>query len=353
MGNIKYINEAYAKKLLGQRFPLGLKRVTRLLDQYLNFLDDNGDRLPWELLAHNISAERNRSLSEFAKVDADMVLELDNVNKKLNIDLRDYRIHSALAREYEERRVVLHILVKDANRTNWAIHLPLQSLMIGFGDPMEGYHCYGHGIAFLDEDGIPQENEVYYCGITKRGWLTRMTEHFREIKGNSSKTFHKRWREYQGNASVLLNSELIALNHSYQAAMLWEEWIVEKYMAADKSLNMIPGGFAGLKTFTGQSGTAESHNGHAAMRGDSSFLYFQYPSRKGVPNPLIEKLWRDDRYYKRVIGNRENTFSAAELLKIREMAAQGHDPKSIGKKLGILSLVRLKNILNGLTYKRM
>lgn len=353
MGNMKYINEEYAKKLLGKRFPLGLKRVTRLLDQYLNFLDDSGDPLPGELLFHNISKDRNRSLSEFAKVDTDIVLELDNVHKKLNIDLRDYRINSELARDYEERRVVLHILVKDTNRTTWVIHLPLQSLMVGFGDPMEGYHCYGHGIAFLDESGNPQENEVYYCGITKRGWLTRMTEHFREIKGDSHKTFHKRWREYQGDSNVLLNSELIALNHSYQAAMDWEEWVVEKYMAQNKSLNMIPGGFAGLKSFSGHSRFSHAGRSSSAVSGQSSFLYFSNRSRKGVPNPMIEKLWLDDRYYKRVIGNRENTFSANELLVIREMATHGHDAKSIGNKLGILSLTRLKNILSGKTYKRM
>jgi len=350
MGYMKYINEDYTKKLLGNKFPLGLKRVTKLLDQFLNVLDDNGDALPSELLFHNISKARNRSLSEFAKVDADMVLELDNVNKTLNIDLRDYRIHSEFARDYEERRVVLHILIKDANKTTWTIHLPLQSLMVGFGDPMDGYHCYGHGISFLNENGIPQENEVFYCGITKRGWLTRMTEHFREIKGNSNKTFHKLWREYQGNSNVLLNSELVALNHSYEAAMGWEEWIVEKYVVDNKSLNMIPGGFAGLKAFSRH---REAITGISAVRGKSSFLYFSHQSRKGIPNPMIEKLWLDDSYYSKVIGNRDNTFSSDQLFKIREMASQGHDAKSIGKNLDITNLARLKNILQGKTYSRM
>lgn len=353
MGQLKYISEEYAEKLLGKRFPMGLKRVTTLLDQFLNYLDDNGDSLPSQLLIHNISKGRNRSLSEFAKVDADMVIELDNVNKKLNIDLRDYRIHSELARVYEERRVVLHIICKDVYKTTWAIHLPLQSLMIGFGDPMDGYHCYGHGISFLDDKGNPQENEVFYCGITKRGWLTRMNEHFREIKGSSDKTFHRRWREYQGDSNVLLNSELVALNHSFDAAMNWEEWIVGKYMDQNKSLNMIPGGFAGLKSFSSQTKHSRSGIDNSVVRGQGSFFYFANQSRRGIPNPMIEKLWRDDSYYAKVIGNRDSTFSRDDLRKIRKMAHEGHQLDSIGQHFGIVNLKRIKNILEGKTYRRM
>ncbi|GGG89893.1 hypothetical protein GCM10007415_25270 [Parapedobacter pyrenivorans] len=354
MGYIKYISEENVKKLLGRRFPLGLKRVINLLDQYLNHLDDNGDPLPGELLFHNISKKRNRDVSEFAKVDADMVLELNSLSKKLTIDLRDYRVHPQFARDYKERRVVLHILIKDVDKTTWAIHLPLQSLMVGFGDPMLGYHCYGHGISFLDDNGQPkEENEVFYCGITKRGWLTRMTEHFRDIKGNSNKTFHKLWREYLGDTNVLLNSELIALNHSYEAAMGWEEWIVEKYMAKNRSLNMIPGGFAGRGAYSCQNKISDLAGENSIALGQSSFLYFANQSRHGIKNPMIEKLWQDDKYYAKVIGNRENTFSFNEVIKIRQMADKGYDAKQIGRHLGITALKRITNLLSGKTYKRM
>jgi hypothetical protein len=350
---MKYINEDYAHNLLGKRFPLGVKRVVKFLNQYLNKLDDDGYTLPGDLLFHNISKDRNRSISDFAKIDTDMVLEMDNISKRLNIDLRDYTKQPEFAREYDERRVVLHIVIKDANKTTWVIHLPLQSLMVGFGDPMDGYHCYGHGISFLDENGSPLEKDMFYCGITKRGWLTRMTEHFRDIKGGSNKTFHKRWREYQGESNVLLNSELIALNHSFDAAMNWEEWIVDKYISQDKSLNMIPGGFKGLKVlsrwqyFSGPEGRA------FAVRGQDTFTYFKNESRTGIPNPMIEKLWRNDQYYAKVIGNRDSTFSSDDINKIRAMAQEGYDAESIGRHLGIQRINRVKNVLNGKTYRRM
>jgi len=354
MGFRKYISEENAKRLLGKRFPLGAKRLAKLLNQYLNVLDDNGDPLPRELLLHNISKARNRSINEFAKIDADMVLEVDDLSEKLTIDLRDYRVHTQFAREYEERRVVLHIFIKDVYKTTWAIHLPLQSLMIGFGNPMLGYHCYAHGISFLDDIGFSkEENEVFYCGITKRGWLKRMTEHFRDIKGNSNKKFHKLWRKYQGDGNILLNSELIVLNQSYEAAMAWEEWVVEKYMAKKKSMNMIPGGFAGLRLFSGQNTPLNSVEENSAFLGKPSFIFFSNPSPQGIKNPMIEKLWKDDKYYARVIGNRENTFSQLEIEKIRKMANEGLNAEHIAKQFGITSMNRVKNILTGKTYRRM
>lgn len=348
-----YINEEYTKSLLGNRFPLGIKRLCKLLNQYLNFLDDNGDTLPSELLYHNISKDRNRAISEFAKLDADMVVEVDNISKTLKVDLRDYRIHKEFARDLEEKRVVLHILITDANNTKWAIHLPLQSLMVGFGNPMEGYHCYGHGISFLNTDGTPQNDEIFYCGITKRGWLKRMTEHFREISNGSNKTFHRRWREYLGNSNVLLNSELVALNHSFEAAMHWEEWIVEKYLEQNKSLNMIPGGFAGLNAFSKQSSILKTKFDRSAVRGATSFLSFTNQSRQGMLNPMIKQLWLDDRYYAKVIGNRSNTISNADLIKIRSLGEEGYNVKYISENLNNLDMRRIRNVLTGKTYKRM
>ena len=46
----------------------------------------------------------------------------------------------------------------------------------------------------------------------------------------------------------MLSSELIVLNHTYQGAMDWEEWIVDRHIAEGRSLNMLPGGFKGLRT---------------------------------------------------------------------------------------------------------
>ncbi|WP_316845517.1 hypothetical protein [Pedobacter psychrodurus] len=233
--------------LIGNNLPVETGRVAKFLDYYLISLAMNGDNLPNHLFEHNLYGKRDVARQEFAKVDADVVLEIDIKANKLYGDLRDYRKYKEFAREYDEQRVVVHIMITGVKKTNWVIHLPLQCLMKGFGDPLRGYQCYGHGITLFDERGEPKRDELFYCGITGRNWLVRMAEHFRDIEKGSKKLFHRKWREYRNADNVMLNSELIVLNQSHTGAMDWEEWIVERYKKEKRSLNMIPGGFKGAK----------------------------------------------------------------------------------------------------------
>src|SRR5207253_4047973 len=65
------------------------------------------------------------------------------------------------------------------------------------------YQCYSHSIGLQDPPATGTIEETYYCGITSRNWLKRMAEHFAEVRNGSNKTFHRAWRQYQGNANVL------------------------------------------------------------------------------------------------------------------------------------------------------
>ena len=127
--------------------------------------------------------------------------------------------------------------------------------------------------------------------------------------------------------------------------MNWEEWVLGKYMDQNKSLNMIPGGFAGLKSFSSQTKNSYSGTDKSVVRGQDSLFYFANQSRRGIPNPMIEKLWRDDSYYAKVIGNRDSTVSQDDLRKIRKMAHEGHQLDSIGQHFGIVNIKRIKSIL--------
>lgn len=344
-----FIDKNNAKSLLGSRFPGGIQRLVKNLDEYLNFLLETGDTLPLQLLEHNASITRNRGLSEFAKVDADIVIESDPVKSGLSIDLRDYRDKPASGRDYEERRVVVHIVIKEDNKTTWAVHLPLQSIMVGFGNPEEGYQCYAHTITFLDDDGLPVNDELSYCGITSRGWLKRMSEHFTEIEKGGQRKFHKNWRKYMAERNILLNSELIALNHSYIAAMDWEEWIVERYMSKSVSLNMIPGGFKGLRYLghlRNRIGKDDKKQSDACQYGDKK----QSPRDK---SDLMANLWRDDGYYRKVIGNRKTNFSYDQVVLIRLMDKFGVSIQRIADHFKVDKLQRIENVISGKYYGRM
>jgi hypothetical protein len=130
----RYIDIKAVHRLIGSHYPNGGKSLVQALEAYLTHVTASGERLADQLLAHNLSGKRNRSLSEVASIDADLVFTFDVAAGTLNRELKDYRVHQEFSRAKEERRVVLHLWLKYPDRTQWAIHVPLQALMKGFGD---------------------------------------------------------------------------------------------------------------------------------------------------------------------------------------------------------------------------
>ena len=63
--------------------------------------------------------------------------------------------------------------------------------------------------------------------------------------------------------------------------------------------------------------------------------YFGNISRKGISNPYIKKLWEDDHFYAKSVGNRANALSKEQVTKIRAFASDGHDVAAIGKQYGL------------------
>jgi len=94
-----------------------------------------------------------------------------------------------------------------------SVSLPLQALMVGWGDVAEGHQGYAHSIAFFVEEGVHVLEQWVYIGITSRNWLERMEEHLQEMRSGSNKRFHAAWRAYAGNSRLVLCSELIVLTH--------------------------------------------------------------------------------------------------------------------------------------------
>jgi hypothetical protein len=348
-----YLNLRSLHRLIGSNYPLGVNSLAESIEKFLQELTKGGDRLPQILLEHNLSGKRDRETCQFAHVDADLVFRLDVPSRHLDMGLTDYRINTQYARNEAEQRVVFHLHMTYTNNTKWAISVPLQALMKGFGDVENGYMCYSHSIALLNGAGHVVGDEQFYCGITSRNWLQRMAEHFREIQSGSDKLFHRAWRNFQGRSDVLLNSELVALNHTFEGAMGWEEWIVDRYMAAKTSLNMISGGFKGLRELH-KLGYLNHDRGVSVMDRDKAlFDYAKEHPRIGVPNLLIAGLWEDDEYYARVIQSRDNTLSKVQILQIRELYNQGFHAKEITEKVGARNIGQVRRVIAGKSYIRM
>jgi hypothetical protein len=241
--------------------------------------------------------------------------------------------------------------VTEADNIARSISLPLQPLLDGWGDVGEGHQGYSHSIAFLDDGGRFLE-QWYYIGITSRNWLERMEEHLREIRAGSGKRFHAAWRTYAGNSRVLLGSELIVLNHSYEGVMAWEEEQVDILMAKGNSLNMIPGGFKGLR-FLHEHRLTTGTDISLDDREEAIIAFArQNGPRVGVPNLLLAKLWQDDEFYLKVLAGRDDVLTPAQVIEIRRLAVEGKDERSILEMVAARNVEQIRRVIDGKTYRR-
>jgi hypothetical protein len=123
-------------------------------------------------------------------------------------------------------------------------------------------------------------------------------------------------------------------------------------MAAGRSLNMIPGGFKGLR-FLHEHRLTASVNISLEER-ESAIL--EYVRRGGVrprvPNLLLAELWRDDQFYLKVLAGRDDVLVPAQVIAIRQLAAQGKGEQQIYEEVGARNLNQVRRVLTGKTYKR-
>ena len=211
------------------------------------------------------------------------------------------------------------------------------------------YFGYCHSIALMDEKNRAKD-EYFYVGVTKRSWLTRMAEHFREINSGSNKTFHKAWRDHIGRKDVVLTSQLVVDNHTFDEIMRWEEDLVDRNLNTGKSLNMIPGGFKGMRYLH------EHRLTHAPVvslkeRDRAAQEYQKQNPRKGIPNLLISELWNDPDWAAKAICSQANRLSKDQVLAIRVLGAEGIPPGEITERVGARNELQVKRVLDGDTYK--
>ncbi|MGL5166069.1 MAG: hypothetical protein ACRC9K_09300 [Afipia sp.] len=307
--------------------------------------------IPRQLLEHNRKTDRSFAVSEMAAIDADVVFQYDAAKKKSDIGFKAYFQNPGFERPEGQHRVVLHIHVTESDNIARSISLPLQPLLDGWGDVASGHQGYSHSITFRDESGSILE-QWYYIGITSRNWLERMEEHLREMRSGSGRRFHAAWRTYAGNSRVLLGSELIVLNHSYDGVMAWEEEQVDITMAAGTSLNMIPGGFKGLRFLHEHRLTTGIRISLDEREEAIAAFVRQNGPRVGVPNLLLAKLWRDDEFYLKVLAGRDDVLTPAQVVEIRRLAVEGKDEGSILEIVGARNVEQIRRIIAGKTYRR-
>lgn len=248
----------------------------------------------------------------------------------------------------------LKVFTTDASGQKHLMAVPLQYVLVGSPLHEARFMGYLHGIALDSERDGSFKEQHFYAGITKRNWLKRMYEHIQEIGSGSNKLFHRAWRQAVGNKKVLLTSQLSVIEYTYKDIMDWEEGVVDNLMSEGRCLNMIAGGFKGLKELH-KHGFLKRKNAPLEQR-DKALLVYQKAnmehSRKGIPNLLMSNLWKDDKYAEKVICGPDNRLSAEQVIRIREHAEQGISPEDIVNLVSASNIIQVKNVISGKYYSR-
>jgi len=145
-------------------------------------------------------------------------------------------------------------------------------------------------------------------------------------------------------------SELEYVNLTFDEAMQVEEKLVERTLHP-AGLNMIPGGYAGLKLlhklgFLARSkATVEERNLAAAN-------YLHQLQKPRNPAPWISEMWEKDEYYEQVVLNRSNTLSKEQVHQIRKFGVDWKFSTEIIARLSGASERQVRDVLSGKYYSR-
>ncbi|ELF1354467.1 hypothetical protein ACPFT9_003516 [Vibrio cholerae] len=365
----KYINPDAVKNVVGKWTPISIWNFSFLLECFISAMSETGISIMnskgsyktdiegvsealvgvGDKLLKSNSNYKQGQWNLFNGLDFDIVHTCIK-DKPVETMVKPYFSFDEFKRGEDESRVVVHCTVAEFDGTPWTISFPLQYIMKGF-PKIKGQHFgYCHKIALFDDDGT-FDKEYVYIGVTKRNWLKRMSEHFNEIKSGSNKLFHKTWREFTGNKKVMLSSELIVGDHTFDQIMAWEETMVDRCMDDNISLNMIPGGFKGMK-FLHKHRLLKSERSTIDERDDAVLEFQKLHPRAGIANLLISELWKNDDYAKKIICGADDRLSVEQVLKIRELNEIGVPVEKITQTVNARNLQQVQRVIKGKTYSR-
>jgi len=248
------------------------------------------------------------------------------------------------------------------------ISVPLQCVIKHWGDASKDHMLYEHDIAPMDhaqEQLGEQFKTARYVGLTSRNWQTRYREHQRDALTGSELLFHTTLASVfpEGGISqvgmgvfevvrrgLCLTSELEYVNLSYDEAMQIEEQLVEKTLYP-AGLNMIPGGFAGMK-FLHKLGFLNRDKATIEERNLAAAKYLHQLPRQRNPAPWISDRWEKDEYYEQVVLSRSNTLNKDQVQQIRKFGEDGKFNSEIIARLSGASERQVRDVLSGKYYSR-
>lgn len=224
------------------------------------------------------------------------------------------------------------------------VAFPFAVILRGFPQP-EGGQCvvYAHRLMVADEKRRMEGPNVY-LGITRRPWHERFQEHMRAAATGSQLLFHRALRVRKHG---WLETAIDAVG-SYEQMMQREEEGVAEFALYPNGLNMIPGGFAGIRYLASMGLQARNAEERDARLVD----LIQLPSVNGSPNPLCAARWKSDQeYVNSVICGHSGRLTLDQVRNTRMLAASGYDTPKIAGIIGD-SAERVRRVLDNKRYQR-
>jgi hypothetical protein len=243
----------------------------------------------------------------------------------------DIRIKAAV-RELKDNNPFMGLL--SISTPQHVLLVPIPLLMRGRPEVRETNTVYYHGF---------NEPAETYIGITQNRWAERFAQHRYSANSGSPYLFHRKMRSNEGP----MVHRVIASGLSRDAAMAMEESLVEDTLYP-RGLNMIPGGYAGLKYL-------HSLGLRKTTAWDKDIVVERLPRLEtidGRPNPLCAARWQTDQnFVNKVICGHGARLTVEHVREARLMSDKGLTGFAIAASL-CRSEDQIMRLLRGKTYTR-
>lgn len=243
------------------------------------------------------------------------------------------------------------------------VEVPLRALVKGGKKLKDTHTVYLH--ALLTDTG----DEYVYYGITKRGWSLRFHEHVKSaLSEGSRRLFPRKLDELIDARAAQISgvkddrpklsgfiTAICVIGLDEKSAMDVEEYLVDKYSLSSKhshGLNMIPGGYEGIRALHRLSLLTERGFLNTDAREELLEAYLQQHPQLGIPKPGVAEKWNDPSYAEAVICGRENRLDADQVREIRYLSALGYTLEQITKSVEAINTDQVRRVLEGITYTR-
>ena len=245
-----------------------------------------------------------------------------------------WNIRAACPSGKHERVYCGQVIVSLENRS---LCFPLNAVLKG-SDDLAGLHCiYMHSILC--------DCPLSYIGVSGRRWFDRYAEHRRAAEQGSHFIFHAALRDH---AEKAIQHRVLVAGISHGTSMSLEEEFVENLSLYPRGLNLIPGGFAGIRYLSSLGITARN----AAERDEQVEALAARENVDGKPNPLCAARWASDQdFVNRVICGHSGRLTVAQVRQIRMHASFGREFSDVADVTGS-SVSQVKRVLSGDAYGR-